>query len=262
MDKLQMRDTHAYTVLSNLVESNKRAQNLLFTGSNEHIKDALTTYYLQEIFCEEGVKPCGQCQACEMIERRQHPDVYWYEVDTKFGKDEMTDLQVKMSQNGLLGPHRAYVIKQLDNLTIQAQNAWLKLLEEPYPHVYCIAWIDNENQILPTIKSRFLSLFVHNKQMDQAEFAFLALASEFISRYQQSVHSLDLLLLLEKNLKIAEDFSRFLESLLNTVVTENGYITIGPMISKARKMIDANVPQDQVALYFCLNVYNEEYDNE
>lgn len=259
--QMKWKETHAYHVLSNLIDQQKYPQNLLFTGSDTAVKADLTTYYLQERFCENRKgQPCYVCQACKLIATDQHPDVYIYEVGAKFGKDEMRDLQSKMSESGLMGVNRAYVIKQLDILTPQAQNAWLKFLEEPLENTYCIAWIENENQILPTVKSRFLTLFVRNERIeDKGDTPPLqALAKEFLNRYESRATSADLMLFLDKNMKVNEMFSSFIQTLYSLVIERGEFISFLPLISKVQKMINAHVAEDQAMMYFCINIYREE----
>ncbi|MGL4663011.1 MAG: hypothetical protein ACRCV7_04970 [Culicoidibacterales bacterium] len=264
MDKQNVwQETHAYQVLTNLIANDTAPQNVLFTGSDSELKHDLTQYYLQNRFCEtEQQIPCLTCQSCQLIAKKLHPDVYWYEVGSKFGKDEMRTLQTRMTESALMNRNRAYVIQQLDSLTPQAQNAWLKFLEEPHDHVYCIGWIENENQILPTVKSRFLSLFVRNHNNIEVSETLKTLALEFIKRYKQNAQCADLLLLLEKNIKTQDEFKSFTEVLLQQIVVENEAVNLIKLISKSQKMIAANVPQDQVAVYFCLNIYCEEPDDE
>lgn len=260
MDNLKvLEQTHAYKILSNVIVNEMAPQNILLTGTNNMLKAELTQFYLQSRFCENYAgKPCLECQSCRFIEHKQHPDVYWYEIGAKFGKDEMQQLQTKLSESALLGKSRAYIIEQLDLLTPQAQNAWLKFLEEPFNDVYCIAWIDNENQILPTVKSRFLSLFVNNQQLEETPTVHESLVTKFIERYTERSESADLLLLIEKNMKTTDEFTLFLHSFMQMIVSRGVCSEVLPLVSKAQKMIATNVPQDQVAVYFCLNIYSME----
>lgn len=267
-DRVKLGTTHAYQVLNNLIKQNKFPQNILLTGSENVNKLQLTKYYLQEVFCEhkQNQHPCGTCQSCLLIDQKKHPDITWYEVDAKLGKEEISSIQSRMSESGLIGKSRAYVIEGLDTMTSQAQNAWLKFLEEPLPNVYCVAWIENENQMLATVKSRFLSLHaVSNDSSDmkvEIPAVFETVAKSFIERCEAKKNEVDLLLFLENNLKISEDFQVFLEALLHQIVLTNCGIHLIPLVSKVEKMILANVPQDQLAVYFCLNAYCEENNDE
>ena len=49
---------------------------------------------------------------------------------------------------------KAYIIKQADLMTPQAQNALLKLLEEPPGNVYFFLLCENSSLLLPTVRSR------------------------------------------------------------------------------------------------------------
>lgn len=262
----KLENDHAYQVLTKLTQQGKFPQNILLTGTQLDLKEQLTKYYLQAVFCQNKIagSPCQTCQDCHFIEQKQHPDVYWYEKGAKLGKDEIVGIQARTSESGLIGKYRAYVIEQLDTMTSQAQNAWLKFLEEPLPNIYCLAWIENENQILATVKSRFLRLHMMDKNEEKSEIPeqLAMVVKAFIERYEEGKEVTDLMLFLEKNIKINEEFSLFLEILLQTIVVTNQVIVLVPLISKVKKMLQANVPQDQVAVYFCLNAYCEENNDE
>lgn len=49
---------------------------------------------------------------------------------------------------------KAYIIKNSEQMTVQAQNAFLKILEEPTPDVYFFLLTTNAFALLPTVRSR------------------------------------------------------------------------------------------------------------
>ncbi len=49
---------------------------------------------------------------------------------------------------------KAYIIENCEKMTVQAQNAFLKLLEEPTPDVYFFLLAENASALLPTVRSR------------------------------------------------------------------------------------------------------------
>ena len=49
---------------------------------------------------------------------------------------------------------KAYIIRNADKMTVQAQNALLKLLEEPPRNVYFFLLCENGSSLLPTVRSR------------------------------------------------------------------------------------------------------------
>ena len=71
--------------------------------------------------------------------------------------EEVRELQ-KLTSTG-----QAVVIKNAQNLTVEAQNAFLKTLEEAESTIVLLA--ENEDQLLPTVVSR---CFVKNLAVEQA----------------------------------------------------------------------------------------------
>lgn len=78
------------------------------------------------------------------------------EIDTaQFnGIDTVRDLRQKAQFLPLGGGKRFYIIDEVHKMTTDAQNAFLKILEDTPKHVYFALCTTNENSLLPTVKSR------------------------------------------------------------------------------------------------------------
>ncbi|MBP6037894.1 MAG: AAA family ATPase [Candidatus Saccharimonas sp.] len=77
---------------------------------------------------------------------------------------ELTWLAVKSSVK-----HRVYIIDNADQMNKNAQNAFLKLLEEPSPHTHFILTAHRPSLLLPTVRSRVQTVLIDrisNKQTD------------------------------------------------------------------------------------------------
>ncbi|MDP3726717.1 MAG: hypothetical protein Q8Q96_00185 [bacterium] len=70
------------------------------------------------------------------------------------GIEEVRNLQKKLFLKPLKSPVKAVVIKNAENLTLEAQNALLKSLEEPPDNTIIILTASNKDLLLPTILSR------------------------------------------------------------------------------------------------------------
>lgn len=68
------------------------------------------------------------------------------------------DIFKKIHLTPLRGTEKALIILEADGLSIPAQNALLKTLEEPPPHTKIILTSENRHLLLPTIISRCLVL--------------------------------------------------------------------------------------------------------
>lgn len=56
------------------------------------------------------------------------------------------------------GPYKVYIIPEADIMTVQAQNALLKTIEEPPQYAVFILLTENADVLLPTINSRCVML--------------------------------------------------------------------------------------------------------
>ncbi|MFN4245971.1 MAG: hypothetical protein ACK4F9_07505 [Brevinematia bacterium] len=85
---------------------------------------------------------------------------YCLEVVTKklsriesIGIDVIREI-IKFATRASLSGYKFVVISDFDKATVEAQNAFLKILEEPPKGVFFILTTSNYNNVLPTIKSR------------------------------------------------------------------------------------------------------------
>lgn len=110
----------------------------------------------------EGTKPCGACKNCLKIQKSIHPDIINISRlrDDK-GKEKkfITVDQVReLKLDALIAPNEAarkvYIIREAEKMNPEAQNAALKLLEEPPAGVIFILCTDNAGALLTTVRSR------------------------------------------------------------------------------------------------------------
>lgn len=66
---------------------------------------------------------------------------------------------------------KIYMLTDADNITVQAQNSLLKLIEEPPPYAYFIFTASDKNIILETIRSRIISLGAAEVTREEAKTA-------------------------------------------------------------------------------------------
>lgn len=70
------------------------------------------------------------------------------------GIDQIKQLQKKLYLKPLQSENKAVMIQNAEVLTLEAQNALLKMLEEPPPHTYIYLLAKQRSDLLPTILSR------------------------------------------------------------------------------------------------------------
>jgi len=64
------------------------------------------------------------------------------------------------------GMNMTVIIKEANTMGVEAQNAFLKLLEEPPQNTYFILTAPSAENLLPTIKSRTQNITLHNPPQD------------------------------------------------------------------------------------------------
>ena len=77
---------------------------------------------------------CGRCPSCQAYQSGNHPDIIQvtHEKKDSIGVDEIrAQLVDDMAIKPYSSPYKVYLVDEAEKLTVQAQNALLKTLEEP-----------------------------------------------------------------------------------------------------------------------------------
>lgn len=119
-------------------------------------KSVFARYMASLVLCKsDGDKPCGKCEACHKIINNIHPDVVVSQpVKKGIIVDEIRDLIDEIHLKPYEGKYKVIIIKDVQNMTPQAQNAFLKTLEEPEEGTFIIMLTSSLETILETIRSR------------------------------------------------------------------------------------------------------------
>ncbi len=101
--------------------------------------------------------PCARCNNCTRIFKKNFVDIHY--LSKKDGKSTIGVEEIRtMREDIYLSPtesrFKIYIIEEAQALTPQAQNALLKIFEEPPNGVIIFLLCDNMQPILSTIKSR------------------------------------------------------------------------------------------------------------
>ena len=131
-------------------------QAALLTGPSGIGKMTLARILAAALLCEgAGEHPCGSCTACRKAADGVHSDVSVIdagdaEIKVETARAIRRDCAVLPGD----GPRRIFLIRHAQNMNASAQNALLKLLEEPPAYAFFILMTENADAILPTILSR------------------------------------------------------------------------------------------------------------
>ncbi len=124
-------------------------------------KKMIADAFAKALQCVGEDVPCGSCQSCSMFESGNNPDVsYPKPSKTKvLGVDDIRDQVIKPSSiKPYMFKYKIFIIDEADKMTVQAQNAFLKTLEEPSSFSVFFLLAEGMDAFLPTILSRCVVL--------------------------------------------------------------------------------------------------------
>ena len=136
---------HVTNTLKNSISENKIPSAILFCGPRGVGKTSCARIYAKEINKSS-------------IENDENHDYSFniFEIDAASNNktDDIRDLIEKVRIPPQIGRYKVYIIDEVHMLSKQAENAFLKTLEEPPAHIVFILATTEKNKILPTILSR------------------------------------------------------------------------------------------------------------
>ncbi len=149
--------------LTNAIRLNKVSHAYIINGERNCGKEFIAKTFAMALQCEnkEDVEPCEECRACKQAMGNNHPDILFLSHE-KPNTISVDDIRSQINGNVAIKPYsgskKVYIINEGEKMTVQAQNALLKTLEEPPEYAVIIILTSNVEAFLPTIISRCVVL--------------------------------------------------------------------------------------------------------
>lgn len=140
-------------------------------------------------------------------------DITILESETTIGINEIRQLKHQFSLKPYSSQFRAGIVFEAQNLTIPAQNAFLKTLEEPPPQTLIVLTVSNKDLLLQTIISRCQTIELPSK--DGVE-----LSEEEFRNYLSSIIYYLLSSGVGEKLKLAQEVAQSRESTISWLDTQ------------------------------------------
>lgn len=146
----------------NAVQTGKISHAYILSGEAGMGRKSLANAFALELLCEKGLPdPCMACHACKQVLSGNHPDLIYvtHEKPASIGVD---DIREQINDTIMVRPYssyyKVYIVDEAEKMTVQAQNALLKTIEEPPSYAVIILLTANQEAFLPTILSRCVQL--------------------------------------------------------------------------------------------------------
>lgn len=143
----------------------------LISGEDDSGKMMLAQAFAMALQCMElssgakelaDVDSCGICTSCKQFKSGNHPDITYVERLKNKYEIGVDDIREQVNNNIVIkpysSPYKIYIIDEAQMLSVQAQNALLKTLEEPPEYAIVLLITNNLSSILETIQSRCIML--------------------------------------------------------------------------------------------------------
>jgi len=144
--------------LTYIIQTKKIPNALLFSGNENTGKKEAAFFFAKGCNCLSKKQiACNNCKPCNKISSKAHPDIHI--IDLQKGKkiisiSQIREMGLTISSRPNEARFRMVLILTADLMNVQAQNALLKMLEEPPEKTFFILIAFKTSFLLPTIISR------------------------------------------------------------------------------------------------------------
>ena len=158
--------------LREAIVKEKVSHAYIFSGEPGTGKKTVAKVFAQTLLCEgiekhmhkigdakqEKAYACGVCDSCRKALANTHPDIIFIERDKEKKSISVDEIREKLIDDAHVKPYsghyKIYIIKEAQELSVEAQSALLKTLEEPPEHVVVMLLVSTADMLLHTIRSR------------------------------------------------------------------------------------------------------------
>lgn len=157
-NEMQIKTDSIYSQAVSSIKQGTFPHGVLVECQNSNEGENFARFIANALVCTGDSKPCSACPDCIKTQGKGHPDIF--ETDGVKGKSKnfTVDAVREIRDDAFVIPNESdkkiYILKNGQNMNEQAQNAILKILEEPPSYVYFIIVTESKSTMLETVLSR------------------------------------------------------------------------------------------------------------
>jgi len=144
--------TRIYKTIDNDLRLDNLSHSYLIITDDNEVKANLSALLLARIFCDSKNQPCFICPSCKKVLSQTHTDIHYY--SGKITVDDVSEIIEKSALKSYSTDKNIFVLYDLHEMNITAQNKFLKTLEEPQKGVLFLMFASDPSMVLPTVLSR------------------------------------------------------------------------------------------------------------
>ena len=153
-----------------LIDSKRFPHAVVIEGERGLGKKTLARSLATALVCRGEEKPCMECAQCHKAKEKIHPDIF--EHSASGGANSFhVDVIREVVKDAYVQPNEAefkiYILGNADCMSISAQNALLKVLEEPPQYVVFILTAQSKSMLLETVISRSVVVSLESVDADK-----------------------------------------------------------------------------------------------
>ena len=142
------------------IAKNSISHAYLFSGPKDVGSFRIVRMFANILQCPNNF--CRTCKDCKLIQKDSHPDVIVLRDNGETIRIDDVRALIHKTNLTCQGRYRIVLIENIERMPIEAQNSFLKTLEEPAGKTIFIITSVQVNRVLPTIKSRVRRYFLFN----------------------------------------------------------------------------------------------------
>ncbi len=240
------------------IKNGRAVHAAVITGADRETCFARALAEAKALVCREENAPCGVCDQCVKAEHGSHPDIKT--VQAEQDKKEITVDQIRaVRREAFVVPNEAerkvFVIRAAGMMNLYAQNAFLKVLEEPPSRVVFLLAEEEPGLLLPTVRSRCWMISAEgpeqeSRRIPEAEkFVSLINAGDelAIAEFCAGIEKNDKRTMTELLEGISEEISRDLRRCAESGKDTARLVKEEELLNELRQMADFNVGPGHIA---------------
>lgn len=157
--------------LTYLQQSQRLPHAIIIEGEQGLGKHILAREIALNLLCKDENSPCRSCAQCSKVLKGVHPDVYEFTatgLKNSFKVDDIRDIIKDVYVQPNEADCKIYILGNCQGMNANAQNAFLKVLEEPPEYVLFILTTTSKSALLETVLSRSVVLNVDGVEITKA----------------------------------------------------------------------------------------------